>query len=181
VKNAAIIVIAAVAITAGVVALVLAAYAFVMLRRRARLRETAVAIGGEYMHEGWTRPGGIGGPGFRIRVEAPRRKFRTTVVVPAQAPGDYVIDSGFFASPLDWSHVQVQAGPPSDEQREALARWLEPGASTHRIHEDRLADVGISRIFVTNEKISTAIDGIVTDAARLRRIIDVLSRLAGPR
>jgi hypothetical protein len=187
----------AAAITVGVLALLLAGYGLVMLRRRARLREAAADIGGEYMHEGWTRPGGIGGPGFRIRVEATRRKFHTVVSVTAQAPGDYVIDAGFFASPLDWSHVRVPAtvtqrafvvqvslpgyGPPSEAQREALARWLEPGASTHRIHEDRLTAAGISRIVVASETISTTVDGIVTDGARLRRIIDVLSRLAGPR
>ena len=168
---------AAAAITVGVLALLLAGYGLVMLRRRARLREAAADIGGEYMHEGWTRPGGIGGPGFTIRVEAARRTFRTTVIVPAQAPGDYVLDAGFFAAPLDWSHVKVT----SDAEREALLQWLERGASTHRVHEDRLAAAGVSRIFVANETIATTVDGIVTDTARLRRIIDVLSRLAGPR
>jgi hypothetical protein len=168
---------AAVAITAGVFALVLAGYGFAMLRRRARLREAAADLGGVYQHDGWTRPGGIGGPGFTIRVEGPHRKFRTTISVTAQAPGNYVIDSAFFASPLDWSHVKA----PDEAQREALARWLERGASTHRIHEDRIAAAGIRRIFVTNETISTSVDGILTDAARLRRIIEVLSRLAGPR
>ena len=186
-----------VAIPFGVLALVLGVYGLVMLRRRARIQRAAADIGGEYIHEGWTRPGAIGGPGFTIRVGAPHRRFRTTVTVPAQAPGDYVIDAGFFASPLDWSHVKVPASvtqrafvvhvslpgyaPPSEAQREALLRWLEPGASTHRIHEDRLADAGISRIFVASERISTTIDGIVTDAARLRRMVAVLSRLAGPR
>jgi len=168
---------AAFAIMAGVFALVLAGYVFAMLRRRARLREAAADLGGVHQYDGWTRPGGIGGPGFTIRVEGPRRRFRTTVSVTAQAPGNYVIDSAFFASPLDWSHVE----PADEAQREALARWLEPGASTHRIHEDRLAAAGISRIFVASERISTSVDGILTDAARLRQIIDVLSRLAGPR
>ena len=187
----------AVAITASVLALLLAGYAFVILRRRTRLRDAAADIGGVYQHDGWTRPGAIGGPGFTIRVEAPRRKFRTTVTVSAQAPGNYVVDAGFFASPLDWSQVKVPGTvtqrafvvnvslpgytPPSEAQRQALARWLERGASTHRVHEDRLAAAGVSRIFVANETISTTVDGIVTDAARLRRIIDVLSRLAGPR
>ena len=187
----------AVAIAASLLGLLLAGYGFAMLRRRARLREAAADIGGVYQHEGWTRPGAIGGPGFTIRVEAPRRKFRTTVTVSAQAPGDYVVDGGFFASPLDWSHVKVPGTvtqrafvvhvslpgytPPSAAQRKALAQWLERGASTHRIHEDRLAAAGVSRIFVSNETISTTVDGIVTDTARLRRIIDVLSRLAGPR
>jgi hypothetical protein len=168
-------------ITASVVGLLLAGYGFVMLRRRARLRQAAADIGGVYQHEGWTQPGAIGGPGFTIRVEAPRRKFRTTVIVSAQAPGDYVLDAGFFASPLDWSHVKVSDRPPSEAQREALAQWLERGASTHRVHADRLADAGVSRIFVANETITTTVDGMVTDTARLRRIIDVLSRLAGPR
>ena len=187
----------AAAIAASLLGLLLAGYGFAMLRRRARLREAAADIGGVYQHEGWTRPGAIGGPGFTIRVEAPRRKFRTTVTVSAQAPGNYVVDAGFFASPLDWSHVKVPGTvtqrafvvnvslpgytPPSEAQRQALARWLERGASTHRVHEDRLAAAGVSRIFVANETISTTVDGIVTDAARLRRIIDVLSRLAGPR
>jgi hypothetical protein len=187
----------AAAITIGVLALLLAGYGFVMLRRRTRLREAAANIGGVYQHEGWTRPGAIGGPGFTIRVEAPRRRFRTTVTVPAQAPGDYVLDTGFFASPLDWSHVKVPGTvtqrafvvhvslpgytPPSEAQREALSQWLERGASTHRVHDDRLAAAGVSRIFVASETISTTVDGIVTDTAHLRRIIDVLSRLAGPR
>jgi hypothetical protein len=70
---------------------------------------------------------------------------------------------------------------PSEAQREALLQWLERGASTHRVHEDRLAEAGVHRIFVAAETISTTVDGIVTDTARLRRIIDVLSRLAGPR
>jgi len=187
----------AVAIAASLLGLLLAGYGFAMLRRRARLREAAADIGGVYQHEGWTRPGAIGGPGFTIRVEAPRRKFRTTVTVSAQAPGDYVVDGGFFASPLDWSHVKVPGTvtqrafvvhvslpgytPPSEAEREALSQWLERGASTHRVHEDRLAAAGVSRIFVASETISTTVDGIVTDTARLRRIIDVLSRLAGPR
>jgi len=184
-------------ITASVLALLLAGYAFAMLRRRARLREAAADIGGVYQHEGWIQPGAIGGPGFTIRVEALRRTFRTTVIVSAQAPGNYVLDAGFFASPLDWSQVKVPGTvtqrafvvhvslpgytPPSEAQREALALWLERGASTHRVHEDRLAAAGVSRIFVANETIATTVDGIVTDTARLRRIIDVLSRLAGPR
>jgi hypothetical protein len=187
----------ATAIAASLLGLLLAGYGFTILRRRARLREAAADIGGVYQHEGWTRPGAIGGPGFTIRVEAPRRKFRTTVTVSAQAPGHYVVDAGFFASPLDWSHVKVPGTvtqrafvvhvslpgytPPSEAQRQALARWLERGASTHRVHEDRLAAAGVSRIFVSSETISTTVDGIVTDAPRLRRIIDVLSRLAGPR
>ena len=171
----------AVAITASVLALLLAGYAFVILRRRTRLRDAAADIGGVYQHEGWTRPGAIGGPGFTIRVEAPRRKFRTTVTVSAQAPGDYVVDAGFFASPLDWSHVKVSDPPPSEAHREALAQWIERGATTHRDYEDSLTAAGISRIFVDHETISTTVDGVVTDTARLRRIIDVLSRLAGPR
>ena len=187
----------ATAIAASLLGLLLAGYGFTILRRRARLREAAADIGGVYQHEGWTRPGAIGGPGFTIRVEAPRRKFRTTVTVSAQAPGHYVVDAGFFASPLDWSHVKVPGTvtqrafvvhvslpgyrPPSEAQRAALARWLERGASTHRVHEDRLAAAGVGRIFVSNETIATTVDGIVTDAARLRRMIDVLSRLAGPR
>ena len=187
----------AAAITVSVLALLLAGYGFVMLRRRARLRDAAADIGGVYQHEGWTQPGAIGGPGFTIRVEAPRRKFRTTVIVSAQAPGDYVLDAGFFASPLDWSHVKVPGTvtqrafvvqvslpgytEPSEAQREALVQWLERGASTHRVYEDSLAAAGVSRIFVANETITTTVDGFVTDTARLRRIIDVLSRLAGPR
>jgi len=171
----------AAAITVSALGLLLAAYGFAMMRRRARLRETAAAIGGVYQHEGWIRPGAIGGPGFTIRIDAPHRKFHTTVTVPAQAPGDYVLDAGFFASPLDWSHVTVSDRPPTEAERGDLGRWLEPGASTHRIHEDRLADAGITRIFVANHTISTTLGGIVTDAARLRRIIDALSRLAGPR
>ena len=166
-----------VAIAIGVLALSLAGYGFVIVRRRVRLREAATNLGGVYQQEGWTRLGAIGGPGFTIRVEAPRRRFRTTVIVPAQAPGDFVLDAGFFAAPLDWSHATI----PSEAQRKALVEWLERGASTHRIHEDRLADAGVSRIVVTHETISTTVDGIVTDTARLRRIIDVLSRLAGPR
>jgi len=165
------------AITAGAVALLVAGYVFAIVRRRTRLRDAAADLGGVYQHEGWTQPGAIGGPGFTIRVEAPRRTFRTTVIVPAQAPGDYVLEAGFFATPLDWSHVKV----PSEAQREALLQWLERGASTHRVHEDRLAEAGVHRIFVAAETISTTVDGIVTDTARLRRIIDVLSRLAGPR
>jgi len=187
----------AAAITAGFVALLLAWYVFAIVRRRTRLRDAATDLGGVYQHEGWTQPGAIGGPGFTIRVEAPRRTFRTTVIVPAQAPGDYVLDAGFFATPLDWSHVKVPGtvtqrafvvqvslpgyNPPSEAQQEALVQWLERGASTHRVHEDRLADAGVSRIYVGNETITTTVDGIVTDTARLRRIIDVLSRLAGPR
>ena len=167
----------AVVIAVIVPALVLVGYGFALFRRRARLRAAASDLGGVYQHEGWTRPGGIGGPGFTIRVDAPRRTFRTTVVVPAQAPGDYVLDAGFFATPLNWSHVKVA----SQAQRAALVEWLDRGASTHRIHEDRLAAAGVSRIFVAHETISTTVDGIVTDTARLRRIIDVLSRLAGPR
>ena len=166
----------AVVLAVVVLGLVPAVYLFAMLRRRARLREAAANLGGVYQHEGWTRPGTIGGPGFTIRVDA-RRRFRTTVIVPAQAPGSYVLDAGFFATPLDWSCVKVS----SEAQREALVEWLERGASTHRIHEDRLAAAGVGRIFVAHETISTTVDGIVTDTARLRRIIDVLSRLAGPR
>jgi hypothetical protein len=86
-------------IPVGVFALVLGAYGFVMLRRRARLHALAAELGAEYLDDGWTKPGGIRGEGFTIRVESPRRTFRTNVEVATQAPGNYVIDSGFFASP----------------------------------------------------------------------------------
>jgi hypothetical protein len=66
------------AITFGVVALILAGYGLVMLRRRSRLRDLAPELGGEYLDEGWTKPGGVTGPGFTIRVEIPRRTFRTS-------------------------------------------------------------------------------------------------------
>jgi len=165
-----------VAIAVGLPILLLAWYAFAVVRRQARLRAAATDLGGFHQHTGWTQPGAIAGPGFTIRIDTRRRRFRTTVVVPAQAPGNYVLDAGFFATPLDWSQAKV-----SNEAREALVEWLERGALTHHIHEDRLAAAGVNRIFVTHETISTTVDGSVTDTARLRRIIDVLSRLAGPR
>lgn len=182
------------AITAGVVALILAGYGFVMLRRRARLRDLASELGGEYLDEGWTKPGGVRGPGFTIRVEVPRRTFRTNVEVPTQAPGPCVIDPGFFASPFDWSHMKVPAtisqrafvvhvslpgyASPDDTQREAFARWLARG-SAHRVHPEMLAPAGITRIYVSPEEASVSFAGLVTDAERLRRAVDVLSRVAG--
>jgi len=100
------------AIPFGVLALVLGAYGLVMLRRRARLRGVAAELGAEYLDEGWTKPGGVSGQGYTIRIESPRRSFRTDIEVATQAPGDYAIDPGFFASPLDWSHVKVPGLPP---------------------------------------------------------------------
>jgi hypothetical protein len=182
------------AITLGVVASILAGYGLVMLRRRARLRDLASELGGEYLDEGWTKPGGVTGPGFTIRVEIPRRTFRTNVEVPTQAPGPCVIDPGFFASPFDWSHMRVPAtiserafvvhvslpgyASPDDTQREAFARWLARG-SAHRVHSDMLAAAGITRLFVSPDAVTTSLTGIVANAERLRRTVDVLSRVAG--
>ena len=182
------------AITAGVVALILAGYGLVMLRRRARLRNLASELGGEYLDEGWTKPGGVTGRGFTIRVEIPRRTFRTNIEVPTRAPGACVIDPGFFASPFDWAHVKVPAtvsqrafvvhvnlpgyASPDDAQREAFARWLAQG-SAHRVHPEMLAAAGITRLFVSPDAITTSLTGLVADADRLRRTVDVLSRVAG--
>ena len=182
-------------ILVGVVALVLGAYGLVMLRRRSRLHAVAAELGGEYLDDGLTKPGGVRGPGFTVRVEAPHRTFRTNVEVATQAPGDYVIDPGFFASPLDWSHVKVPGtvtqrafvvhvslpgyNPPDDAQRDALLRWLERG--TRRIYPDMLDDAGITKIYVSPDTVSTSFTGIVADAPRLRRAVDVLSRLAASR
>jgi hypothetical protein len=184
-------------ISGGVLALVLGAYGLVMLRRRARLHAVAAELGAEYLDDGWTKPGGVRGQGFTIRVESPRRTFRTNIEVAARAPGDYVIDPGFFASPYDWSHVKVPGtvtqrafvvhvslpgyDPPDDAQRDALARWLERGASAHRVHPDMLDTAGITRIYVSRDTVATSITGVVTDAPRLRRAVDLLSRLAGAR
>ena len=182
------------AITLGVVALMLAGYGLVMLRRRARLRDLASELGGEYLDEGWTKPGGVTGPGFTIRVELPRRTFRTNIEVPTRAPGACVIDPGFFAAPFDWAHVKVPAtvsqrafvvhlglpgyASPNDDQREAFTRWLAQG-SAHRVHPEMLTAAGITRIFVSPEEVRTTLPGLVTNAERLRRAVDVLSRLAG--
>ena len=182
-----------VAITVGVFALILAGYGLLMLRRRSRLHALAAELGGEYLDEGWTKPGGVTGPGFTIRVEVPRRTFRTNVEVPARAPGPCVIDPGFFATPFDWAHVKVPAtvsqrafvmhvslpgyASPDETQREAFARWLAQG-SAHRVHPEMLAAAGITRIFVSPAEVSTTFTGLVTNAERLRRTVDVLSRLA---
>ena len=71
--------------------------------------------------------------------------------------------------------------PPDDAQRDALTRWLERGPAGRRVHPDMLDAAGITRIFVAPDMISTSLAGIVTDASRLRRAVDVLSRLAGSR
>ena len=63
------------AIPFGVLALVLGAYGLVMLRRRARLRGVAAELGAEYLDEGWTKPGGVSGQGYTIRIESPRRSL----------------------------------------------------------------------------------------------------------
>jgi hypothetical protein len=44
-----------------------------------------------------------------------------------------------------------------------------------------LDTAGITRIYVSREAVSTSFTGIIADAPRLRRAVDVLSRLAGPR
>ena len=184
----------ATAITLAVFALILAGYGLVMLRRRSRLRRLAAALGGEYLDEGWTKPGGVTAPGFTVRIEVPRRTFRTNVEVPAQTPGVCVIDPGFFASPFDWSHVKVPAtvsqrafvvhlslsgyASPDDAQREAFARWLARGAA-HRVHPEMLAAAGVTRLFVSRDAVTTSFNGFVTNAERLRRTVDVLSRIAG--
>lgn len=182
------------AITVGIVALILATYGLMMLRRRSRLQALAVELGGEYLDEGWTKPGGVTGTGFTILVEIPHRTIRTNVEVPTQAPGVCVIDPGFFASPFDWSHVKVPDTAirrgfvaqmylpgyvsPDDAQREAFARWLAQGAA-NRVHPEMLAAAGVERIFVSPEAVTTSFVGFVRDAERLRRTVDVLSRVAG--
>jgi hypothetical protein len=184
-----------VAITLGVVAVMLAGYGVVMLRRRARLQALAGELGGEYLDDGWTKPGGIRGAGYIIRIEVPRRTFRTNVEVATDAPGVYALDPGFFSSPLDWSHVKVPGTvserafvvqvtlpggtAPDEAQRDALARWLERGAGARRVHPGMFEAAGIGRIFISPHTLSTSFTGFVTDAARLRRAVDLLSRLAG--
>jgi hypothetical protein len=42
-----------------------------------------------------------------------------------------------------------------------------------------LAAAGITRLFVSPEAVTTSFSRLVTDAERLRRAVDVLSRVAG--
>ena len=183
------------AITSGVLALVLAAYGLVARARIGRLRSAAAALNGTYADATWLRPGRIVGPGFTVRIVKVRRSFLTYVDVRARdVPGAYVLNARFFELWPDWDHVKVPQevsqrafffnvrfpgyGPPDDRQRDALWRWLTRGATDRRLPFDLVSAARITSIVVGDGCVSTSFRGLVSDAGRLRRTIDLLGRLA---
>src|SRR5262245_40542253 len=184
------------AIVLVVLAVVLGSYGLVVLARRARLRSAARALNGEYVDDGWSRPGRIEGDRFVIRISHVRRSFLTHVDVQpsAQVPGSYLLDAGFFEGWPDWNHVKVPAlveqrafvvnvrfpgyASPTQDQRDALWRWLTRGGKDRRLSRNLLSAARVTRIEVSHEGLSTSFRGLVTDPTRLRRTLDALGQLA---
>jgi hypothetical protein len=69
-------------------------------------------------------------------------------------------------------------GPPTDEQRNVLWRWLTRGSSDRRLSYEMLTAAKIRRIVVGDERVSTTFNGIVSNASRLRHTINLLRQLA---
>ena len=69
-------------------------------------------------------------------------------------------------------------GPPTDEQRNVLWRWLTRGSSDRRLSYEMLTAAKIRRIVVGDERVSTTLNGIVSNAPRLRHTINLLRQLA---
>jgi hypothetical protein len=69
-------------------------------------------------------------------------------------------------------------GPPTDEQRNVLCRWLTRGSIDRRLSYEMLTAAKIRRIVVGDECVSTSLNGIVSNSSRLRHTIDLLRRLA---
>ena len=175
-------------------ALVVALYGVVVALRRARLRAAAEALHAQYEDAGWWRPGVIAGDRFRVRIAHVRRSFLTYVEVATEGPGHYVITPGFFAPSPDWSCVRVPQietqrvfvvqlsfpgyGPLNEEQRAALERWLERGAPHQRLRGELLRAAKITQVVVDPDSVSASFRGLVHDADRLRRAIDLLRRVA---
>jgi len=183
------------AIVTGLLAAILIGYGCGALARKVRLRSTATALEGEYIDEGWFRPGHIVGRGFAVRIVPARRSFRTHVELSASSvPGPYLLDAGFFDAWPDWNHAKVPQvkrerafffhvtypgyGPPTDEQRNVLWRWLTRGSSDRRLSNEMLTAAKIRRIVLGDERVSTTFNGIVSNASRLRHTINLLRQLA---
>ena len=80
-----------------VLAVVLGIYGAMTIARKSRVRKAAAALHGDYINEGPFRPGRIVGRRFTIRIAAPHRTFRTDLDVRTRnAPGNYIVDAGFF-------------------------------------------------------------------------------------
>jgi hypothetical protein len=181
-------------ILSGVLAVVFAIYSVVALTRRRRLQAAARVLDAQYIDEGWFRPGRLSGRGFTIRIVAVRRSFFTDIEVEtARTPGSYFVDAGFFEKWPAWDHVRVPGRrrerafvvglsvpgyvPPDDAQRDALWRWLTRGGRERRLSSTMLDAANVRRITIDDRGVSTSFGGIVSDAGRLGRAVDLLKRL----
>lgn len=178
-----------------VLAVVLVIYGAMTMARKSRVRTAAAALHADYIDEGPFRPGRIVGRRFTIRIAAPHRTFRTDLDVRTRnAPGNYIVDAGFFEGWPDWNHVKVPGTrterafaweislpgyvAPSEDQREALWRWLHRGSTARRVPGNLMAAAGCNRLAVGPDGVSISFTGIVTDEVRLRSAVDLLAMLA---
>jgi hypothetical protein len=178
-----------------VLAVVLGIYWGMTMARKSRVRAAADALRADYIDEGLFRPGRIVGRRFTIRIAAPHRTFRTDLDVRTRnAPGNYLVDAGFFEGWPDWNHVKVPGtrterafaweislpgyATPDEAQRQALWRWLHRGSTARRVPGNLMAAAGCNRLAIGPEGVSISFTGIVTDEVRLRSAVDLLAMLA---
>jgi len=173
-------------------ALPFVAFALLALRRRARQRSLASALGARHVDAGWFRPGTIAGADFELEAAQVGKTYRTRLSLSAAGtPGTFHLRREFFGAVPDWSfawvpgrrqervflwHVEL-AGcvEPSREQREALLRWL-PRAAPET--QAALAAAGIRELVVADGAIATTFRGILSDRARVELALAALRCLS---
>ncbi len=177
------------------IAPVLVFYGLVVLLRRARLRKAAAALDATYNPGGWGRPARIVGRHFTIEITRARKTFITNVEVQtAKTAWSSLFHAKFFEQYPDWEHAGVlkpheerlffthvsfpRYGPPTEEERGLLWRWLNRGSIDRRLSYDELKETKVKRIEVKDERVATTFRGIVTNITRLRRTLAALERLA---
>lgn len=175
-------------------ALPFVAFALLSLRRRARYRALASALGARHVDAGPFRPGTIAGEDFELEAAQVGKTYRTRLRLSAGGtPGSFHLRREFFGAAPDWSFVRVPGTrqervflwqvelpgcvEPSREQREALLRWL-PRAAPCAETQAALAAAGIRELVVADGALSATFRGILSDRARIQRALAALRRLS---
>jgi hypothetical protein len=177
------------------IASILGFYGIVVLLRRARLRKTATALDATYTPGSWGRAATIAGRHFTIEISRVGKSFSTTVEVrTGKTPCSGLFYSRFFEYYPDWEHARVLKTQeerlfvaqvsvpryirPTEEEREALWRWLIRSSIDRRLPYDLLKQARIREILVGDEAVSTSFGGVVANVTQLRRTLAALERLA---
>jgi hypothetical protein len=174
---------------------ILGFYGIVVLFRRARLRKVAAALDATYAPGSWGSAATITGSHFKIEIGRAGKSFTTSIEVRTRkTPCPGLFHSQFFEYYPNWEHARVlkkqeerlfvvqvaipRYSRPTEEEREALWRWLNRGSIDRRLPHDLLKQANIRQIVIQDETVSTSFGGIVSNVTRLRQTLAMLDRLA---